>query len=367
MKKLIGILLSAMFALAPTTVLAVEADLRFNGDYEFKAEGEYNSSAFFAGNEVEDGAVVHGIDFAFGNEIENKGSYEYGFHAGNKLVTRGNYEKDLFAFGNEIVVAEEAKVARDFYAAGSKVEIKSNIPGSVFVAASKIILNNVTIGGDLRVAAGEVEIIGDVKITGAFVYNEDLNVVGKDTMVAGEIETYRPILLSFRWDNNFKIIFAVLGLASSIVIAVVFILIAKRFFDCVKEKAASADAKYVLVNLGIGLLGVIVVPVIAALLTATIIGIPAALLLLFAYVIAIVLSVTVFAAFVGGKIMPKQGSILSATIVLVLMAVIGYIPVVGWMINSVCTLIGFGIILTSIFDKKVAQKAKIEEPKEVEE
>ncbi|MCR5832598.1 MAG: hypothetical protein K6G36_01460 [Candidatus Saccharibacteria bacterium] len=366
MKKLIGILLSAMFALTPTTVLAAQSDLRFNGDYEFKAEGEYNSSAFFAGNEVEDGAVVHGIDFAFGDKVENKGSYEYGFHAGNKLVTSGNYEKDLFAFGNEIVVAKEAKIARDFYAAGSKIEINSNIPGSVFATASKIVLNNVTVGGDLRVAAAEVEIIGDVKIGGTFVYNEDLNVVGKDTMVAGEIETYRPILLSFRWNNNLKIIFAVLCLASSIVIAVVFILIARRFFNGLKEKAEAADTKYVLVNLGVGLLGVIIIPLIVALLTVTVVGIPAALLLLFAFIIAIVLSATVFAAFIGGKIMPKQSTILSSTIVLILMAVVGYIPVVGWMINSVCTLIGFGIILTSIFDKKVAQKTKVEEPKEEE-
>ncbi|MBR5027028.1 hypothetical protein IKX64_00305 [Candidatus Saccharibacteria bacterium] len=366
MKKIIGILLSAVFALTPATVFATQADLRLNGDYDFKTSDEFNSSTFFAGNKVEDNAVVHGIDFAFGSEVENKGSYEYGFHAGNKVVTSGTYERDLFAFGSEIVIAREAKIARDFYAAGSKIEINSNIPGSVFATASKIVLNNVTIGGDLRVAAAEVEIIGDVKIGGTFVYNEDLNVVGKDTMIAGEIETYQPILLSFRWNENLRIIFAVLSLASSIVIAVVFILIAKRFFNSLKEKAETADAKYVLVNLGIGLLGVIVVPVLAALLIATIVGIPAGLLLLLAFVIALVLSVTVFAAFVGGKIMPKQSAILSTTIVLILMAVIGYIPVAGWIINSVCGLIGFGIILTSIFDKKVAQKAKVEEPKEEE-
>jgi hypothetical protein len=366
MKKIIGIILSALFALTPTSVLALQSDLRFNGDYELKTGGEYNSSAFFAGNAVEENAVVHGIDFAFGNEIKNSGSYEYGFHAGNKLVTRGTYEKDLFAFGSEIVVSEEAKIARDFYAAGNKIEIKSNVLGSVFVTANKIVLNNVTIGGDLRVAAAEVEIIGDVTISGKFVYNDDLNVVGKDTMVVGEIETYRPIILSLRWNSNFKMIFAVLGLASSIVVAVVFILIAKRFFNGLKEKAKVVDAKYVFVNFGVGLLGVIMVPVVVALLAATIVGIPAALLLLFAYIIALVLSVTVFAAFVGGKIMPKQSSILSATIVLILMTAVGYIPVVGWMINSVCALIGFGIMLTAIFDKKIAQAKEAEESKEKE-
>ena len=46
-----------------------------------------------------------------------------------------------------------------------------------------------------------------------------------------------------------------------------------------KEKAKVVDAKYVFVNFGVGLLGVIMVPVVVALLAATIVGIPAALLL----------------------------------------------------------------------------------------
>lgn len=365
MKKLLALLLGAVFALSPATALAEESqeNLRVYGGTDFSASGEYNSSVVFAGNKLDDSAVVHGIDFAFGNEVESKGTYEYGFHAANKVEIHGNYEKDLFAFGNEISISGEAKIARDFYAAASKVEIKSSIPGSVFVAADKLILNNITIGGNLNVAARAVEIIGEVKITGVFTYNEDLDVLGNDTMVAGKLETYKPFVWSFRWGENLRIIFLILSLASSIVIAIVFILIAKKFFNQLKEEAVQADFKHVLMSLGIGLLGVIVVPIVVALLAATIVGIPAALILLFTFVIAMILSVTVSAAFVGNKIMPKQSTILSATIVLILMAVLGYIPVVGWAINSIAALIGFGIMLSMLFAKKVAQKNSSEEVK----
>ena len=356
MKKVLALLLSAMFALAPATVSATQDDLRFNGGAEFEASGEYNSSVLFTGGEVSDAAVVHGIDFAFGDSVTNSGTYEYGFHAANKVTVRGNYEKDLFAFGNEILISEDAKIARDFYAAGNKVEIKSSIPGSVFVAANRVVLNNITISGDLRVAASAVEIVGDVKITGKFVYNEDLDVIGNDTLVAGDIEVYKPIIWSFRWGENARIILAVMSLASSIVIAVVFILIAKRFFNRLKDDAMQADAKSILIKLGIGLLGIIATPVIVALLAATIVGLPAAIILLLAFVTAIILSVTVSAAFVGAKIMPRQSTILSTTIILVLMAIIGYLPVVGWAINSIGAIFGYGVILTAVFEKKLEQK-----------
>ena len=115
MKKLLALLLGAVFALSSTTVLAVQENLRVYGIDEtgFKADGEYNSSVVFAGNKLDDSAVVHGIGFDFGNEIESKGTYEYGFQAANKVIVSGNYEKDLFAFGNEILLTNEAKIARD--------------------------------------------------------------------------------------------------------------------------------------------------------------------------------------------------------------------------------------------------------------
>ncbi len=355
MKKFFALVVAAFAVIGPAlispVVSAAEKDLRFQADYELNTTGEYNTNTFFSGNKLKDSSTTRGIGFQFGGEIENSGNYEYGFHAANKIVVNGKYEKDLFAFGNQIVISSEAQIARDLYAAGNKIEIKANIPGTAFVAARRIVLNNVTIDGDLRVAAAEVEIIGDVKITGTFAYNEDLNIIGESDFVAGHTEMYQPLTFGFRLGKSAKIIFAILSLAMSIVTSIVFILIAKKFFNYLKERTKEADGMFVLKKFGIGLLAAVVTPIAAVVLIATIIGIPAAIILLFAFMIALVLSLTIFAAFVGNKIMQNQSTILSATIVLVVLALVGMIPVVGWVLNTAGVLIGFGILVSAIFEK----------------
>ena len=353
MKKIIALVLMAALALVPSAAFAKGSDDRFKIQfYNDGVKETTDSNAFFTGYLVNDNSTVNGIYFAFGNTIENGGAYEYGFHAANKIIIQGDYEKDLFAIGNEINISSKASLARDAYILGNVVRLSTDIPGTVFVAGNKISLENITIGGDLRIAASELEILGDVKITGAFVYNQDINIVGNDSITAGTTEPYHPITWGLRLGEGSKIITAILNLAASIVVAIVFILIAKKFFTNLKKEVNTVDAKIVLKNFGFGLLTMIVVPILSVLLAITIIGLPAAAILLLAFVIAVALSTTVTAAFVGNKILPKRGTVFTTTLVLIALALIELIPYVGPFCCSLAAIFGLGIIVRMLFRKQ---------------
>lgn len=359
MKKIIALVLMAALTLVPSAAFAKDGDERVKIQFYNDGTKEVvDSNAFYFGSEVNDNDTVNGIYFAFGNTIINGGNYEYGFHAANKIIVRGNYEKDLFAIGNDVNISNQAKIARDVYALGNTVELATDVPGTVFVAGNKVILKNITIGGDFRIAASELEISGDVKIAGAFIYNQDINIVGNDSLTAGTTEPYQPITWGFRLGEGSKIITAILNLAASIVVAIIFILVAKKFFTNLKKEVNNTDAKIVLKNFGFGLLTLIAVPVLTALLAITIIGLPAAALLLFALVIAVALSTTVTAAFVGNKIMPKQGTIFTTTIVLIVLALINLIPFVGPFCSTLAAVFGLGIIVRMLFRKQKVTEAE---------
>ena len=53
----------------------------FEAAESVSAKGNYNSSRFVAGNDVEDKSVVDGLAFVAGNDIEITGRHYYGFYA----------------------------------------------------------------------------------------------------------------------------------------------------------------------------------------------------------------------------------------------------------------------------------------------
>lgn len=355
MKKIVAVVLSLLFALTPATALAKGGNERFYVGYDLESSEEFNSSAFFLGSKVDNSSTIHGAYFALGDELKNSGKYNYSFNAANKIIVQGNYAKDFFAVGNSVSILKEAVIGSDVYVATNTLSINSNIPGSVFATASRITLEDVTIGGDLVIAASEIELKGDVTISGKFVYNEDINILGADNVSAGTTEPYRPITWGYRFGDGSRIIVAILSLTASIVIAIVFILIAKKFFKELKNYSAQATAKSMLINLGIGLGALILVPLVSVLLFITLVGIPAGLLLLAVFAIALILSSIVSAAFIGGKIMPKQGTILSTTIVLILFTLIDLIPVFGRLFGMIVAVFGFGIIVRAILENRKAE------------
>jgi len=88
-----------------------------------------------------------GLFLYFTNATSSLTVYDNHFVSGDILVVSGNYEKDVYIFGNEVNV--DAEVGGDLFVAGQKVNIKGKVGGNLYVASNEAVID-ATIAGSVR-------------------------------------------------------------------------------------------------------------------------------------------------------------------------------------------------------------------------
>lgn len=334
-------------------------DIYGDANTKLDSERSVSHSFFLAGNEVTSKDRVDGIHFLAGNLVEFTGSVEYGAFAGNSLKVNGEVEKDLFVAGNSIEIGEDTNVGRDLYAAASTVLIKANLNGNAFVGGTRVVLENVTIAGDLSLAADEIVVKGKVSITGTLKYNDNAIVTGLENLSTGKTETYvgssNKIDLSFATSITTKLIF----LLGRLLVAIVLIAIAgkfsKRLIDEFNPKNSWKD-----LALGLGLL--LATPLAIIFTAITVIGLPLGLVGLGFYVLFAYLSTSATGLVIGDLLAKyafkneKLHIFLKAAMGITLLTLLGLIPYVGGLISGLATCFGFGYLVHKVFRQPKTSK-----------
>lgn len=330
------------------TVGSLMIDERFGVGDKIEMNKTFNNSLFLAGNYIADeSSAVNGIGFFAGRQLNLSGNYEYGVHAGGELLIKSKYERDLFAVGDKIILANEASVARDAFMAGNEITILTNIHGDAVLAGNKIIFGDVTIDGDLKVAVNEIEFRGNTVVKGEFLHNDTAEVRGK--IEAAKTSTYHVPFVDIKINEMMIVCFQ---LAAAIVIFIVFRFIARNFFNGICESAKTDNGNEITVTFFGGAIAAIVAPVLAAILMVTIVGIPAGFILLFIWGLLLALSSSACASFIAAKVMPNMNNIVSTILVLILFTILSMIPY----LSIVCTIaeicFGLGLIARALFVEK---------------
>lgn len=334
-------------------IIEEEAE-RFQSNDILETTGMYNSSVFFAGNNVTDEALVYGVGFIAGNNVETKGSYEYGFHAGNVVNIDGHYEKDLFVAGNNVKINGE--IGRDVYAAGALVHISTNIAGSVYVGADRVIIENATISGNVKISASKIELIGDSKIDGTFSHNDSAIITGD--INAAVIDTYTDIVA-----DSSKADFAnkTLNLAWSIAAIIVFSFVGKKFFKSMDQRLVNYNTVSFLKDFLLGFCAAIIAPIVMFVLFATLVGMLAAFIILGIYIVALSVSLIVGSVILGKYLLKVKHTVLAASAALIVITALSFIPLIGSIVGLIVSLAGFGMMSRMAFDK--TPKSSVEEKK----
>ncbi len=319
--------------------------------------GNYNSSTFFAGNSVYDATNVDGISFVAGNDVNINGNYEYGFVAGNIVDVKGKYQKDVFVFGNMVSFSNEFSVANDMYLFGATVTLNGNIGRNLFVAADRLVLENVTINGDVNVSASSITFGDNVLVNGTFKYNEDANL---NNMEKASIST----ILTYEIENDLKDVnkFAayqdfLLSVVGLILLGVVLYALCPSAFEKLKEKTNNYTFVEGLKDSAAGLLTLIGYPIFMLILLFTVICIPISIIGLILYGIAIYMT-TLFVGYLVGdllfrKAMGKEVSGFYSIIIGVLIVkILKLIPFIGGFISFIVLCLGLGLIVKLLFSKR---------------
>ena len=328
-------------------------DEYFSADAELKSETSVFHSRFLAGNDVSSSDFVDGVAFLAGNLVNLGGSSEYGLVAGNSITISTEVEKDLFVAGNAITLDEAANVGRDLFAVGSTLLIKANLHGNVFVAGERLVLENVTIDGDLNTDFNEIIIKGKSSVAGTFKYDEATRITGLEDLSVGKNETYStPVReVSFFSTLENKLIF----LLGRILVTIVAIALAPKLVKKLYETFALKNSWKDLA-LGLGLL--LAVPLACIFTLITIIGLPLGFVLLVVYGLVLYFSHSVTGLVVGDLLAQKlfkkekMHDFLKAALGIVLVALLSLLPYIGGLVTAFSLCFGFGFLTRTVFKKE---------------
>lgn len=374
-KILIAALLMAVLGLGGISpVFAADNDKQ--GTFEVTETGDtaeirLGSNLFLAGNFINSDkgtqlSPVNGLLFAAGNQLSLKATSEYAFVAGNVVNYTGETERDLFIAGNIISILNEANIGRDVFAAGNVVDVATDLPGDLSITANKVVINGINIAGDLNVEAENIIIEGKVNVDGKFVVNSDANIDGIEKISYAEIEKYEVV--------EDELTATEILIAKIISIAGLFIAftIVMAMFPAVKKRInKELNATQFGKDLVIGIVTLVAVPIIAIFLLISIIGAPAGILLLAAYIIIIYLSQGFTGLWLGKIIVEKlaHGKIndfLELLIGITVLALLVMIPWLGTYIGLLSLILGLGLFMQSIKPNRKPKQAQLETVEEAE-
>lgn len=334
----------------------------FFANAEVKSASTVLHSLLLAGNSVSSSDHVKGLALLAGNLVSSSGYSDYSLLAGNSITVSGEVKNDLFVAGNAITLDESANIGRDVFAVGSTILIKSNLYGNVFAAGSRLVLENVTIDGDLTTSAEEIVIKGKSSVAGTFSYNDTAVVTGLDDLATGETKTYAGATTSTASFGN-KLLNKFLFLLGRIVVTIVLLALFANFGKKLLEPV-SASGTWKRVGLGLGVL--LLVPLACIFAVMTFVGLPLGIIALVFYGLFAYFSTSVTGGVVGNllaeKLLKKPDLHIYTKYALgiTLISLASLIPTVGSIFSAVAVCFGVGHLARTAFRKpaKLAKTAK---------
>ncbi|MGH8242695.1 MAG: bactofilin family protein [Steroidobacteraceae bacterium] len=312
------------------------------------ARASLGGNEFLAGGQVELGGRVRRNAFVSGGDVTVEASVGRNlFAAGGDVRLAGEVEGDARLAGGALSIARDASVAGDATLAGGTIEVDGPVGGDLHAFGERIVVNGV-VDGDVRMAGEDLRIGPDARIAGRVLYRSDeALVVASGAQLAGGVERSTSDRAWRRAARGASIISGITISLGMVLLGAILVLGMPRFS---REAAASIRSKP-WHALGLGIVMLVGVPMALVALVVTIIGIPLAVLLAFAYGALLMLGWLIAAIFLGDLALEridaaKLGSVwwraLFMLLAIVVIAIVKQVPVAGPIVCWLLFLAGVG-------------------------
>lgn len=372
MKRIFGILaVTAVITLttfgvvraASETTSELTANTNYTGLYARSADkvvlaGNVDGDVWLAGSTVEVTGNVNGNVYAAGERIKISGTISGSVHAaGSDVRLEGVVGGTVYAAGSHVESTDSFKVGHAAALAGSEVVVNGQIGNQLYAGASRFTLAG-TVGQSARVEASDIKLTSQASVAGDFTYGSQRQPeVANDRAIQGKIiqdDTMKKV--SERDQAGARIIGILLGLIWNIVLAAVLLAIAPRLFQATYEAFRLSPMRHSVK----GLAFLILVPVGIIFGLVTIIGIPAMVLAILAYVAVILVAPVAISYYLGQQINARTHTVamhgnsytqlLMTTVVgLLVFTVLTIIPVFGGLFGTLLYLAGVGMVISRGF------------------
>jgi len=259
----------------------------------------------------------------------------------------------LAVFGGRVSIGPQATVAGATNVGGGNVTFDGRAEGGARIFGGAIAVNG-TVNGDLVLEGGRIVIGPTAVVTGNVLirsFNEPT--VSPAAQIAGGVTRQEPATWWEQVDVRswpFRLGLAAFVALSTVVAGIVLMILGRGTF----EDAVTLARVKVVSSFLIGLLVLILLPIVATILMATVIGIPAGLALLFALPVLLVASHAVAATGLADLVFnrPQSPRLAGRTVVFlivggIVLGLVSLIPAVGAFLLLILVVWGAGAFLRS--------------------
>jgi len=312
-----------------------------------RLDGSVDGTAFAAGQEVTVNGDIKGDLFAAGQEVTVNGKV-YGnlYAAGQNVRVKGQVTGDAFIAGEKAEAAEGAAFGRDLLMFAAKVIHAGRVERQMFADSQYAVING-SIGDNARLSADNLEIREGADIKGKLVYLSPKKAsVSENAKIGGGAEWKKVVPVAKEKQPTFagQLVGLIIGIAGALLVWFIITAWKPDFWAGLTKPIFNEPVK----TMGMGALVLILAPVVAVILIATVIGLPLGILLLLAYGVTLYLAKIITAVFVGSWLARRfNWPVLHRGIWLVLLglsiiAVLTRLPFVGFLFTLLTVFWGLG-------------------------
>ncbi|MBU3915984.1 polymer-forming cytoskeletal protein [bacterium] len=344
--------------------------------YELQETGRYETDYLFIGNTLDFKGESKDL-FAFGEIVDFSGKTRLALTgagrkidvsgtvgngvkvAGQTISMKGKTTGTSFLAASTVTFEQESQTDGDTLIGGRKVTIKGKIIGDVYIGAGEVSIQN-EIQGNVKIYAGQLTIPEQGKINGNLVYYSEHELSKEDaSRVTGKIEFEKTEGDSFsgRFDDDFlaESGWLLFFFKVSVILCGLLILL----FPAARSLEKKLTHNEVLSHSLWGLIPIFVYPTAIVISIGLVVTIPLGISLLLAFfpvvLVSKILGLTMIGSFIAGKLNIRSNSrYIFFLIAAVLYTALSYIPIFGFLLLIFVTSVGCGLMVFSLFNKKLA-------------
>jgi hypothetical protein len=354
-----------------TTVAAdeiIDDDVFIFGE-DIVVKGMVNGDLVAFGSKVEIDGIVNGTIVAGGSNVAISAIGVRSIWAGGSNIDiSAEVQNNVVIFGGTLKVTEDAVIGKELKGFGGSLHVHGDVGGSIDAGAGTFefsgtsddltvnadditIRESAHIYGDLTVKSEKpADIESGAIVTGEIIYQK----VDTDDEDAKEFFAFAPLLAFF------VTMWKILCFVAKLIVGIVIIAVSQRFV----RRVVNSLTKMPWISLLVGFLALIVIPIAIVIILMLVIGFPLAVFGGFFYTAIWYLSAIFVSCFAGEKVIQlfkKEGTIsLYPSFILgfVLIALIGLIPIIGFVLKLSVLLFGVGMLLIGLWTLMKDMKEK---------
>jgi len=330
---------------------------RFTAGCPVRVEQPLPADAFLAGCSVEVGAAIGGDALVLGGHVRVGAPVGQSLYAaGGQLSIDTTVARNVRIAGGQVVFGTRSEVAGNVLVAGGDLRLEGTVKGEVRAAGGRVRIDG-TVGGDVVATAGTLELGPNARIAGQVRYasREDLR---RDAAarVGGDVQRR---VLEGGWPVPERAERSVGGAGGWIwslgLMALAAVLVAAA--PGVQARLARMLRTRAGMSLLVGFVALVCVPVAAAMLAFTLIGVPLALMTAALYFVLLVLGYVSSGVALGlwalGRLRAERADarawqIGAAVLGVLAISLLGRLPLVGTAVVLAALLAGVGALLLQL-------------------